>query len=101
MILHSSADEDSLPRFLWKIAAKSTVRQRASNARPRMLISNGLQNLSGRSLRRLPVTSLAMYATQDPCPIDDALEALSQAVDNESLREQKDITEESKMIDCC
>ncbi|KAL9076826.1 MAG: hypothetical protein Q9161_000811 [Pseudevernia consocians] len=101
MILHSSADEESLPRTLWKIAAKSTVRQKASNARPRMLISNGLQNLSGRSLRRLPVTSLAMYATQDPCPIDDALEALSQAVDNESLREQKDSTEESKMIDCC
>ena len=58
-----------------------------------------LQNLSGRTLRRLPLTSLALYARQDPCPIDDAFRVLSQAVDNESLRERKDDTEETTMID--
>ena len=59
------------------------------------------QDLSGRTLRRLPVVSLAMHAKQDPCPIDEALEALSQAVDHESLREQKNDTEDAKMIDAC
>ncbi|KAF6232364.1 hypothetical protein HO173_009469 [Letharia columbiana] len=82
MMLHFPADEASLPRTLWKVAAKST-------------------NFSGRTLRRLPVLSLAMYTTQDPCPIDEALNALSEAVDNESLREQKDSTGETKMLDCC
>lgn len=71
----------------------------ASSDRPRMLTSTGLQNLSGRALRRLPIMSLAMYARQDPCPIDEALRALAQAVENESLREQRDGTEETKMID--
>lgn len=66
MMLHFPADEESLPRTLWSIAAKST-------------------KLSGRTLRRLPVMSLAMYARQDPCPIDEALRALSQAVEKESL----------------
>lgn len=87
MMLHFPTDEESLPRTLWKIAAKSTVNRLASSAGPRTLISFGLQNLSGRTLRRLPIVSLAMYTRQDPCPIDEALRALSQAVDNESLRE--------------
>ncbi|CAF9940264.1 hypothetical protein IMSHALPRED_001814 [Imshaugia aleurites] len=80
MMLHFPPDEESLPRTLWKIAARST-------------------NLSGRTLRRLPLTSLALYARQDPCPIDDAFRVLSQAVDNESLRERKDDREEMTMID--
>lgn len=53
----------------------------ASSDRPRMLTSTGLQNLSGRALRRLPIMSLAMYARQDPYPIEEALGALSQGVD--------------------
>lgn len=49
---------------------------------------NPPQNLSGRTLHRLPMLSLATYAKQDPCPMDEALEALSRAVDDESLVEQ-------------
>lgn len=69
MLLHFPSDEESLPRKLWSIAAKST-------------------NLSARTLRRLPVVSLAMYARLDPCPIDEALGALAQAVEDESLGQQ-------------
>ncbi len=43
--------------------------------------------------------SLAMFAKHDSCPIDEALGALSQAVDKESLQQQKIGTEEMKMID--
>ena len=66
-----------------------------------MLSPHDLQSLSGRALRRLPVMSLAMYSKQDPCPIDDALTALSQAVDNEASQGQKDGAEEARMIDYC
>ncbi len=38
------------------------------------------QGLSGRTLQRLPTLSLAMYARQDPCPIDEAFVALYKAV---------------------
>ena len=63
-----------------------------------MLTSHRVQNLSGRTLRRLPGTSL-LDSRQNPCPIDEALEALSQAVDNELSRGQKeDRTEEAKTI---
>lgn len=50
-------------------------------------------------LRRLPVTSLA--ARQDSCPDEEALGALSQAVDKESLRERENGVDETKMIDIC
>ncbi len=63
-----------------------------------MLIPSGSQILSARTLRRLPLMSLAMFAKHDPCPIDEALGALSQAVDKESLQQQKIATEEM-MID--
>ena len=33
--------------------------------------------------------SLAMYAQKDPCPLEDALSALSQAVENEHLIESE------------
>ena len=66
-----------------------------------MLISIGLQNFSARTLRPLPVVSLAMFSRLDPCPIDEALRALSLAVDDKSLRGQKDSAEDVKMIDYC
>lgn len=41
------------------------------------------QGLSGRTLRRLPALAIAMYTTSDPCPIEEALAALSRAVEDE------------------
>ncbi|KAL6716190.1 hypothetical protein ACLMJK_005756 [Lecanora helva] len=64
MMLRYFPDETSWPRKLWNIAEKN-------------------ENLSGRTLHRLPILSLAMYARQDPCPMDEALDALSRAVDEE------------------
>ena len=66
-----------------------------------MLILNRLQNLSARRLRDLPFLSLTKYAKQDPCHIDSAVTALSQAIDDESLWRQKYNTEETTMIDSC
>lgn len=80
MMLHFSPDEESLPRTLWEIATKSA-------------------NLSPRSLRRLPAVSLAMYTRQDPCPIEEALRALAQAVDDEMLRDQSNGAEELEVGD--
>lgn len=42
-----------------------------------------LKGLSGRTLRRLPAVALALYTESDPCSLDDALAALSRAVDDE------------------
>ena len=58
------------------------------------------QDLSARSLRRLPAVSLAMYTRQDPCPIDEALRALAQAVD-EMLQDQSNRVEETEIADTC
>ena len=42
-----------------------------------------------------------MYTRQDPCPIDEALRALSQAVDDETLRDQSNGAEETEVGDTC
>lgn len=42
------------------------------------------KGLSARTLRRLPALALALYTESDPCSMDEALDALSQAVDDES-----------------
>lgn len=42
-----------------------------------------VQGLSGRTLRRLPTLALALHTTIDPCPIEEALRALSCAVNDE------------------
>ncbi|KAA6412170.1 MAG: pachytene checkpoint component Pch2 [Lasallia pustulata] len=55
---------DSVARKLWAIAEKS-------------------DDISARTLRRLPALALAMYTNSDPCPIDEALTALSRAVEDE------------------
>jgi hypothetical protein len=43
----------------------------------------GFKGLSGRTLRRLPLLSLAMHTFNDVCTIDEALTALSLAVSEE------------------
>ncbi|KAL9098632.1 MAG: hypothetical protein Q9187_009623, partial [Circinaria calcarea] len=48
-------------------------------------IAENSKGLSGRTLRRLPTLALALHTTIDPCPIEEALRALSCAV-NEELR---------------
>ena len=42
-----------------------------------------VEGLSARTLRRLPALALALYTDRDPCSMDEALTALSQAVDDE------------------
>ena len=42
-----------------------------------------------------------MYTRQDPCPIDEALRALAQAVDDEMLRDQSRGAEETEIDDTC
>ncbi|MCJ1364287.1 T-complex protein 1 subunit beta [Acarospora aff. strigata] len=54
----------SAPKRLWSIAERSV-------------------GLSARTLRRLPALALALYTDRDPCSMDEALTALSQAVDDE------------------
>ncbi|KAI4125609.1 MAG: hypothetical protein LQ347_005312 [Umbilicaria vellea] len=61
---------NAVPRMLWDIAEKSDV-----------VLDD--QGLSGRTLRRLPALAIAMYTTSDPCPIEEALAALSRAVEDE------------------
>ncbi|MCJ1257091.1 hypothetical protein MMC24_004916 [Lignoscripta atroalba] len=61
---------DSPARILWDIAEKS-------------------KNLSGRISRRLPALAMALHTNSDPCSIEDALEALSRAVDEELLSKDK------------
>lgn len=43
------------------------------------------QGLSGRVLKRLPAQALAMHVRVDPCPIEAAVDALSQMVDEQYL----------------
>ena len=46
------------------------------------------QNLSSRTISRLPVRALAMYTEADPCPFSEAINALSCMVgDAEALIE--------------
>ncbi|MCJ1376729.1 hypothetical protein MMC20_007974 [Loxospora ochrophaea] len=54
----------------------------ASPARKLWDIAERSKGLSGRALRRLPILSLAMHTMKDPCPIEEALDALSQAVED-------------------
>lgn len=75
-------DQQSLPWRLWTIAEKSVVSLPLIGVilyRP--FIKK--QNLSGRTLCRLPVLALAMHVRRDPCTIDEALVALSKAVEEE------------------
>lgn len=44
------------------------------------------ESLSGRTLRRLPYLALAMYTYADKCTIEDALKALTLAIDSERLQ---------------
>ena len=46
-------------------------------------IAQQCQGLSGRKLRRLPVLGLAMYTYGGTCSLDDAVEALAKAVEQE------------------
>ncbi|KAL8705723.1 MAG: hypothetical protein Q9201_001157 [Fulgogasparrea decipioides] len=66
MQLNFRAREDSAPYKLWRIAEKSA-------------------GLSGRVLQRLPTQALAMHIAFDPCLINEALDALAQAVDEQQL----------------
>ncbi len=48
-----------------------------------------IKNLSGRTLHRLPLLSLATYARHDPCPMDEALGVLARAVEDELMTNRK------------
>lgn len=77
-------DQQSLPWRLWTIAENSVVSGPLAyviSCHP--LIGN--QDLSGRTLCRLPVLALAMHIRKDPCSIDEALVALSKAVEEEKM----------------
>lgn len=79
-------DQKSLPWKLWTIAEKSAVSSPLVGVMPyHPLIEK--QNLSGRTLCRLPVLALAMHIKRDPCTIDEALVALSKAVEEEKMTE--------------
>ncbi|KAI9876754.1 MAG: hypothetical protein M1830_005802 [Pleopsidium flavum] len=64
MVLNFWMDPTSAAKQLWNTAEKCA-------------------GLSGRTLRRLPALALALYTNSDPCPMNEALRALSQAVDDE------------------
>lgn len=52
-------------------------------------IAQNCGNLSGRTLRRLPFLSLAMYTYREECSVNDGLEALKLAVTEELARDGK------------
>ena len=69
-LLQFSHLEDHPARSLWKIAEKC-------------------EELSGRSLHRLPALALALYTKNEPCELKDMMTALAQAVDEEILSIEK------------
>jgi len=89
MLLHYYGDESSWPRKLWDVAERSVVGPPTTVFETNSADEDCIQSLSGRTLHRLPLLSLAKYSMQDPCPMDQALEALSKAVDNELLTQQR------------
>ncbi|MCJ1227528.1 hypothetical protein MMC12_004184 [Toensbergia leucococca] len=80
MQLHFGCELDSNPRKLWEVAKKSI-------------------NFSGRTLRRLPVLALAMHTENDPCSFEEALTALSRAVEDEKAVEAELIFSHRSMTD--
>ena len=81
MQLRYWSDPDSPARKLWSIAENSKVGFHSKL--PSKFVNGVTQDLSGRTLRRLPTLALALYTTIDPCPIEEALRALSCAVNDE------------------
>ena len=77
-------DQQSLPWRLWTIAEDSVVSKPLADLIPcHPLIED--EDLSGRTLCRLPMLALAMHIRKDPCTINEALVALSKAVEEEKL----------------
>ena len=80
---------EAVARRLWGVAEASEVRRPFREVRGGEEAGRGTdgvvraQELSGRSLRRLPALALAMYTTSDPCPIEEAVAALARAVEDE------------------
>ncbi|EON64972.1 hypothetical protein W97_04207 [Coniosporium apollinis CBS 100218] len=55
-------------------------------ARKLWKLAQRCEGFSGRALRRLPFLALAMHTYSDPCPVPEALAALSLAVDEHAGR---------------
>lgn len=80
-------NDESVPWRLWTIAEKSLVSKHRVLCYmfhiPCPSTYQGTQNLSGRTLCRLPVSALALHVRKDPCSIDEALVALAKAMKEE------------------
>lgn len=84
MVLSYWMKPSSAPKRLGDVALKSAVSVPKSNHFIyRLTMLPHLKGLSGRTLRRLPALALALYTESDPCSMDEALYALSRAVDDE------------------
>ena len=87
MQLRYWSDPNSPARKLWSIAENSRVGPLKIIIQ--VFLMGIVQGLSGRTLRRLPTLALALHTTIDPCPIEEALRALSSAVNDELQAKNK------------
>lgn len=105
MLLWYGIFPESIPKQLADIAQASAVSYRQSHKQSQeyhavrkcwMLMPNPFQDLSGRTLRRLPAISLVLHTRGATCSIQEALAALMKGV-NEEVKAKGEATEGMKM----
>lgn len=88
MLVHGYNITSSPGRMLWDIAQKAEVSfsKWSLSTLAVSWLRLWCQNLSARSLRRLPAIGLTRYTNCEPCCMDDALAGLMMAVETETCR---------------